>query len=419
MPSAVSACAPLEDGPSLNATAAVLEVKPFHYEVLPTAVRLLQAAGAAHVSLLLRNNKNNREYDAVAQMQVWAPVRVLRHGSQIAAYLREARPSLIMVNTFDDLISDRRGGRNGTAARAAADTSADAPPPEARSKLLSFIGMIASANPRQALVAGCHNLQPCLRMLALVRSRHPRLRITPMALTAGALSPLANASRAWARPFASIPFFFGPDRPAAASAVEATRILVVGRLDPSRRNFGALRGLARARLPARVEFIFFGRCPVRVEHEKGGCSRLRASLRAMVGHHPNVSLSFHEGAFSTLYQLARGAAYVAPLVDASVREFDRYAQEKLTSSLAVATGFQLPVIGSQRLLEGYGLPEGQIAYPSDGARFADAVAEAVRVRLSDAPRYEAMRAAQCAFRRVWFARARERVTELLRAGSRK
>ena len=114
MPSAVSACAPLEDGPSLNATAAVLEVKPFHYEVLPTAVRLLQAAGAAHVSLLLRNNKNNREYDAVAQMQVWAPVRVLRHGSQIAAYLRVSRPSLILVNTFDDLISDRRGGRNGS-----------------------------------------------------------------------------------------------------------------------------------------------------------------------------------------------------------------------------------------------------------------------------------------------------------------
>ena len=32
-----------------------------------------------------------------------------------------------------------------------------------------------------------------------------------------------------------------------------------------------------------------------------------------MGHHPNVSLSFHEGAFSTLYQLARGAGQLAAL----------------------------------------------------------------------------------------------------------
>lgn len=381
--------------------AAVMEWFPFHDEVIPTAVKLLMSAGADCIALLKRVG-GMREFDVFSEIRRWSPNFVLIHGQvEIDKFLQKTSIRLIVVNTFQD-----------------------AQHQDLRVSTRHNLEMIVKHQPTAKVVVGCHNLEP---HIALLRNWSTHLNLTSMVFHPVQRSNLDKATEGLSvgPAFASVPFYFGPDRFYRTNDYDAPlRIMGVGEIDAKRRDYSVIAQLGRVQLAHRVELVLFGR---------PGPNNEIDIIQSMVDDIPNVTVSFQQGRYLDLYSHVADASYVAPYLDDhstdSATAFPNkespgdallyhreYVTGKLSSALAIAAGFQVPVIGCANVLHTFGI-EGQIEVAPDGSDFGVRVAEAVSVYYNDRPRYMSMRLAQCEYRAAHFQLALDRIAGLLESAT--
>ena len=399
-------CRPLGAAPARSKkvcerSVAVLEFQPYHDETLFTAVRLAQAAGADCVTLL-KVVSGYREFDLFVEMRKWAgdSLRV-RHGwEKVKTYLSTETPEVLIVNTFEEVEEKYLK----------------------TSKLLDLAKIMRGP---KRIVAGCHNLKPCLQLFELFEDVRPDLaqRTTPLVYHPRMADHMINNTKVpnhWTRPIVSVPFFFGPEgkkntkirnevAPKSTRSFPAVKLLAVGSISGGRRNYGVLEDLSRAQLKSPVEIAVFG----------SGSSESSQRLKSMMTKAADTSehrfsISFHRGNYSTLFGLAQTSDFVVPLIDADSPTFEHYVRGKLSSALAVATGFLVPVIGADSLLDSYGL-DSQITHDAKGKgpAFANAVATALDIFHLDKPQYQHIKHRICHFRYTHFHNATGRLRHLL------
>mmetsp|Transcript_37868 Transcript_37868/g.121839 ORF Transcript_37868/g.121839 Transcript_37868/m.121839 type:complete len:335 (-) Transcript_37868:168-1172(-) len=273
-----------------------------------------------------------------------------------------------------------------------------------RSFTRAWLDTVIKANPSQRILAGCHNVNLCLSQIRLARQRGPQLNITPQVFHPAAGRKIVRESRE--QPITAVPFYFGPG-PASARPHAHLKILMLG--DLKRRNMSSVFDLSHVALNRCVRLVFFGHGlnARQVAHLKHSLERALEKQCA--------SITFANGNFSTLFMHAQDASFIAPLLDASSKLHEQYIAGKLTSSLAMASAFLVPVIGCGALLSAYGLQHQVTHQPTGRYQFAEAVALAVTVHEYQRERYEGMRGAQCDYVKSHFDTARRQLGQVLLA----
>mgnify|MGYP006092274215 FL=1 len=145
------------------------------------------------------------------------------------------------------------------------------------------------------------------------REHFPRLRVALMGYHP-AVPPLLEALGARPKPFASLPTFLGPEQSKRTTSAESVvRFLVPGNIHFDRRCYDRLHAVARELrgLPCRVEVLAFGAC----SDAQQSCPRYAALARAVAQDNPRVSLLRRNGSFASLFDSARAANFVLPLVE--------------------------------------------------------------------------------------------------------
>jgi len=378
--------------------------------VIPAAVKVSMAAGADCVAVLKpRKGKGSREFDLLPEMARWTGryVRVVEGEAACDEFLAEHVPSVVLVDTFQESKWDSVNQ-------------------------LTY-GNMAKLNalvPRPHVVLGCHNLLQFMVGLHNVTRLFPDLNVTAMVYHPSLAPSLVEASlgteieplfRARA-PITQIPLYFAPDGMYANSSYavdqERVRILSVGELESNRRDYTVIEQLRNTTLKYPVELAFFGKIAHRYIEEY-----LKDVARSL----PLVKVSLYQGNFADLYALAESSAYITTYIDdhslpetnhlpwdpdLAIKGHEDYVSGKLSSALAVATGFLTPVLGCEDLLAAYGL-HSQLQIHSSGSNFADKIVEAVDIYYDDRPTYDAMRLEQCDHRAAFFDGAKTRLAGLI------
>ena len=390
---------------------AVMEVYGFHDETMPTMGLAMEAAGRAHnlsTCVTIIDMVAGRREDLFDVLQEQGlRTKILTGRAAVEHYLRNTMPAIIAVNTIDDYASTHAFHTN-------------------------WLDTVAGINPTQKIIAGCHRPATCLQQIEIIRRRAPTVRVTPQVFHPAARDTLiASASKHVAPELAearkkelaepgailtSVPFFFGtralPAETVPSERHDRVNILVVGKLamgGPTTtkkiRSIESIVALQNVTLIRPVHLIIFG----------GATSdEVKDHLMAVFLDNSQVTFEFTGGPWATLFQFAEKAAFVAPLIDTSSTGHCAYVNGKLTSSMAVAQGFLLPVIGSKDLIFPYGLT-GQLAHDiRGGAFFAEAVETAVSTcaNTQQPNLYDQMRAAQCDFVEDHFSATAEHIAAI-------
>ena len=368
-----------------DAETAILETHTFHDETIPAMVKLLVEAGAAHnlsVCVTVLDVFPGRRFDLFELMHQWdLPVRVLEGEAAAEEYLRTPpAPLLLAVNTMDSYS-------------------------RAHSFTPRWLDLVIQANPAQSILAGCHNVHQCLPEIHLARQRGPQLNITPQVFHPAASLSMVRESREL--PITAVPFYFG-SRFASAQPHAHLTILIVGSLKKGR-DLESVFDLSHVALNRSVRLVFFGHG---LDTTQG--AHMKHSLERTLGKQCE-SVTLASGNYSTFFMHAQDASFIAPLIDNSSERHEEYLSGKLTSSLAVASAFLVPVIGCGAILSEYGLRHQVTHQPSGRYQFAEAVARAVAVHEYDRAHYEAMRGAQCGYVTSHFETARTQLGQVLLA----
>lgn len=377
--------------------AAVVEAFPFHDEVIPTSVKLLEAAGADCI-VVLKPYVGARQFDNFDILKRWAPlVKIVHRPDNVERFLRTTKLDLMLIETFmmgPKTYVNEISKYLGILAENA-DLERRAPPP---------------------VIVGCHMVGSFLDLYEWTVLRYPKFIFGVMTFhpaQAVHLRELTRFETAHARSpgkiIVSVPFYFGPDEyqydlPPVDQNEDVVRILSLGELSTVHRNYDVIRDLRHIRFGRRVELVFFG----------GGSDAVKEFIVNHTADHPDLSVRFYSGNYSLMFALAQSATYIATFIDEKGHGFNEYKNGKLSSTLAVATAFLVPVISAGSILGSYGLSN-QIELPDSGEDFGKNVARAVKLYDTDRDAYDKMRAAQCGYRSSLFIAARNQISEMLRA----
>lgn len=387
--------------PTCSKRVAIVEVYPFHDEVIPSAVKLMQASGADCVAML-KLQKGSREYDIFVEVKKWAPNLEIVRGLQDSFDILEAgNLDAVMINTF----------QSGNQAF--------------MSTVTKIIKAVSKSEAK--IMLGCHNLETFLTFFEFIMTHRADMRFavftyhpeqTRQLLRAEAFQPY----KPYTNVFTMVPFYFAPKGltyrdPAVTEGV--IRFLSVGELTSERRNYDVISMLSRVTINRPIELAFFGKDP----------DNVKEFLIKEAELLPNVSVAFYTGNYSLMYALAESSAFIVTYIDRTrPLIFDQYRDGKLSSSLALATGFLKPVLACKEIMRGYGLDEpGQILLDRIATNFGEAMVAALQCyedRHSDSSSpngyasYTELRASQCDFRTSLFLASKRVVKEALDNASR-
>lgn len=361
--------------------ALVVEIQSYHQEVLPASARFAQSLGAPCVVVW---HTGRKDFGMSELFAGWGDrgLAFLRGRNAGLDLLRRPHLAYVFVQTFELYEFNS---------------------PSQLSRILDGATAAAGAGREMPLIAGCHNVAPCVATLGNATAR-PGLRVMTVAFTEQAQTLLRGRLGSAHRPAVLLPAYFGTYPPRGAPPLgqaAAMRFVAFSRVDFTSKNWRALGQLGswshRSRRALAV--TVFG--AFKTDQDAAEFNALAATVSAQSGG--QVRLGNAHGSWTKAVAIARRAMFVLPMVDE--RGDARYVRSgKLASSIAMAIALDLPLVVWSEAARVYGLGA-QLEYASSSA-MGEAMARGVEMLERNYSRYEGMRRELRRRRGAIFARAR-------------